>query len=127
MSSWAEDIIANWLNEAQLKYETEKTFKDLKDKGHLRYDFFLPDYWCLIEVDGLQHEETNKYWGGEEQLKDRQKKDKIKDQYAIDHSYHLIRIPTAALNIINKKFLINKIQKRKYSKVTNLGNIIKIS
>lgn len=127
MSSWAEDIIINWLDEAQLKYETEKSFKDLKDKGHLRYDFFLPDYWCLIEVDGIQHEETNEYWGGEKRLKDRQRKDKIKDQYAIDNSYHLIRIPTAAFDVINKDFLINKIQKRKYGKITNLGNVRKIA
>lgn len=127
MSSWGENIIANWLDEAQLKYETEKCFKGLKDKGYLRYDFYLPDYWCLIEVDGLRHEETNEYWGGKERLKDTQKKDKIKDQYAVNHCYHLIRIPTAALNIINKEFLINKIQKRKYGKVTNFSNIIKIS
>ena len=56
--SIGEKNIALFLIKNNIKFETQKTFKDLKNiqKNHnLYFDFFLPDYNILIEFDGPQH------------------------------------------------------------------------
>ena len=43
--------------------------------------FYLPKYQILIEIDGQQHDTVIDMWGGVEGLKDRVKKDKIKNDH----------------------------------------------
>ena len=50
------------------------------------------DQKLLIEFDGKQHFEVVDYWGGEEGLKDRQRRDQIKDEWARNNNMNLIRI-----------------------------------
>ncbi len=58
----------------------------------MRFDFYLPEYDILIEYDGIQHVKPFDIWGGEEGLKLRQYRDKLKTQYAIQKDIPLIRI-----------------------------------
>lgn len=73
------------------------------------YDFFLPNYNILIEIDGI-------YWHGkgisddmlnETQLKNR-KNDKLKNKIAKNNNYKLIRIWGDELENFNLKNTLNK-------------------
>lgn len=57
-----------------------------------RYDFCLPDYKLLIEVDGKQHEMAIDYYGGEEGFKIQQERDFNKERLAVENGYHFLRI-----------------------------------
>ena len=75
--------------------ETQKTYNDLKDKQLLRYDFYLPEFNLLIELDGDHHREAIIYKSKNiaiSNLEDRIRKDKIKDDYAINNNINLLRI-----------------------------------
>lgn len=95
--SKGETKICQLLKENNITFEREKTFKDFiyEDTGfHPKYDFYLPQYNRLIEFDGQQHYQES-FWGKEEgyTLEFRQKRDKIKNQYAKKNNITLIRIP----------------------------------
>lgn len=91
-SSKGEKIIANFLNENNIKYETQKKFIDCKDNRQLPFDFWIPDRNMCIEYDGRQHFEIIEKWGGEEALIDRIKKDTIKDNFCKSKGIDLLRI-----------------------------------
>lgn len=85
---------------------TQKKYKDLKDRGILSYDFYLPEYNLLIELDGDHHRKQVKYTSkdmtelekdmakldAEIRFYDRQRKDRLKDEYARDNNIPLLRI-----------------------------------
>lgn len=54
LKSIGESRIQRILEENKILFEKEKIFKNFKtDNNHYyRYDFYLPDYNCLIEYDG---------------------------------------------------------------------------
>ena len=61
-----------------------------------RFDFMVYNYKgdpYLIEYDGEQHYKAVEMWGGEEGLKERQKRDKEKNEWASANGITLIRIP----------------------------------
>ena len=95
--SKGEIAIEILLKQNNIQYEKEKTFPDLlsiKDnKTPYRYDFFLPQLNRLIEFDGLQHQsnQANNYF--DRSLAELQMVDTIKNNYAKEHGYLLIRIP----------------------------------
>ena len=86
--------------------ETEKGFDNLKDKKRLRYDFYIPKYNLLIELDGDYHREKITYKSKDmtelekylakieanERLQNTQYKDFLKDNYAKDNNIPLLRI-----------------------------------
>lgn len=117
MSS-GEKAVKEWLIGQDIKYEYNKTFDDCRNKQCLVFDFFLPRHNILIEYDGAHHfqpclfgsrEET-----AEEMLGATQKHDKIKDEYAEDNGYKMIRIAdtskgnTSADAEVIKEILTNK-------------------
>ena len=55
------------------------------------YDFYLPKYKTLVEYDGRQHFDQNAGWN--EELEDIQRRDGLKNQWALKHGYTIIRIP----------------------------------
>ena len=54
-SSSLESFCYNWLSYNKIKFNKNKTFKDLKDNGNLSYDFYIPEKNLLIECQGVQH------------------------------------------------------------------------
>lgn len=90
--SRGERFIRNYLNKHSIKYEAQKTFRELKDKQPLSYDFYLPDYNILIEYQGIQHYESVDHFGGEEQFKNQQNHDTLKRSYAKDNGYKLLEL-----------------------------------
>ena len=110
--SIGEQNIEFLLKENNISYIKEFKFNDL---GLYRFDFYLPEYNRLIEFDGKQHfQECGGVWDKNDNLKQRQERDKIKNQYALDNNIDLIRIPYWERDnitidyILGNKFLIKE-------------------
>lgn len=73
-----EEACSTFLVENNISFVREKTFKWLRAKNPLHLDFYLPKYNLAIECQGKQHFKVIKTWGGEDGLKARQDRDKIK-------------------------------------------------
>lgn len=92
----SKDVILakEWLNEHQLAFDTEVTFPDLiapDTKRNLKLDIVISGLSpnVVLEIDGKQHYNPVKYWGGEEWLKRTQFLDSIKDEYFKNHSEYV--------------------------------------
>ena len=90
--SKGEKFIRNYLEENHIKYVPQKKFKDLKDKTYLSYDFYLPDYKILIEYQGIQHYQSEDYFGGKKQFELQNKHDNLKREYAKNNNYKLLEL-----------------------------------
>ncbi len=104
-----ETKVATLLKEANIKYEREKTYSDLK-MGKFRYDFYLPDLNTIIEVNGQQH--YYEVWGGRAGLLKQQENDRRKITYALANKIIMYSIPYWEIDkletsddLFNKKFL----------------------
>lgn len=89
-SSHGENLIRNFLIRHKEEYISQKTFPDcIRNKGLLRYDFYLPSRKLLIEYDGKQHYEEGYRCSD---LNDMHKTDMFKTVYAESNGYRLLRI-----------------------------------
>ena len=108
-----EEHIIKILQKEKIKFQREKTYPDLKF-GYYRFDFFLPQYNLLIEVDGAQHYKFSKLFHKKRQdfLK-AQERDRRKNSYVLAHNIPLYRIPYFEIeniktfqDILQDKFLV---------------------
>lgn len=91
-----ELLVENWLSSNGFKFMSEYKFKDCILKRALPFDICVLDndtIVCLIEIDGIQHYEPCKIFGGNDRYMRQLKVDKIKDDYCKDNGINLIRIP----------------------------------
>lgn len=91
--SHGESRIEELLKSANIVFEKEKSFNDLNyndTTGKPRFDFYVDNKY-LIEYDGIQHYEENKFFALS--LQEQQKRDKIKNMWCMEHKIPLIRIP----------------------------------
>lgn len=104
--SEGEYIIKKILQENNIPFLQEVKFSDLKDKTFLRYDFGILDSHNkiikLIEFDGKQHFDKSSIWYSEELVK----RDKIKNEYAVEHNIPLLRIKYTDKENINLEMLL---------------------
>lgn len=110
--SKGEQKIRSILLSENINFVQEKCFKDCinqKTNGQLRFDFYLPDYNCCIEFDGIQHFKDVGW--KEEHLEDTQYRDKIKNKYCNEHNIILIRIPYFDYSIIDSNYILTRIEK----------------
>lgn len=111
--SKGEEHLIRILRAANIKFEREKTFSDLKG-GKFRYDFYLPFYNILIEVDGEQHfKQVKKFQKTRKEFLHQQENDRRKNSYALANKIILIRIPYWEINnlksfkdLFQDKFLV---------------------
>lgn len=87
--SSGEKSIREFLEKENITYVQEKRFKDCRDNKPLPFDFYLPDYNCIIEFDGQQHFEETGFHNHKETVKH----DKIKNEYCQSNDIHIVRIP----------------------------------
>jgi len=80
------------LDSLKIYYVRQKTFKDLKHKKLLRFDFYIPQLNACIEYDGEQHFKAILYWGDEQAFKELQYRDKLKNEYCISNNIPLLRL-----------------------------------
>ena len=103
--SKGEKKIQAVLDEYKIEYTRFKKFDGCRYKGILEFDFYLPDYHMLIEYDGIQHSIVNEWFGGQKEFDDMQIRDEIKNNFAIENNYTLIRIPYTELDGIERIIL----------------------
>jgi protein-arginine kinase activator protein McsA len=101
-NSLGENKIRNYLEENNIEYIQEKTFKDCKFKKVLPFDFYLPELNTVIEFDGEQHFKKVDYFGGEETFKNTKIRDFIKNEYCKNNNIPIIRIPYYYFNNIEE-------------------------
>jgi len=90
-----ERYAGDYLSMIHIQYEMQKRFNDLRGIGghKLSYDFYLPRFNILIEIQGQQHFNAVKHFGGEKKLKRQQQHDELKRDYAKNNGYYLVEIP----------------------------------
>lgn len=86
LRSYGERFLIKLLENNDIKFISEKTFSDLKEKSYLRYDLYLPDYNILIEYHGEQHFNKNTLYYSDELLRN----DKRKFEYAINSNIKIL-------------------------------------
>lgn len=93
-----EKIFKDFLEENNIQYIYQYSLNQCRDILPLPFDFFLPEYKLLIEIDGEGHYHPCHF----NQISDEKAKktfvitkkhDKIKDEYCANHHLDLLRIP----------------------------------
>ena len=110
IKSKGENLVLNVLEKYSIDYIMFAKFEGLLGIGgrSLSYDFYLPKYNKVIEVQGKQHEQPVSYFGGEDKFLIQQEHDKRKKEYANNHSIELIEIWYYEFNNI-ENIIINKL------------------
>lgn len=90
--SHGEEKIKELLLQNKINFEQHK--KITINNHNYFFDFFV-DQKYFIEYDGIQHfkNRTNGGWNTEDNLKETQQRDEIKNNYCFEQSIPLIRIP----------------------------------
>jgi very-short-patch-repair endonuclease len=103
-SSKGEKEIIKLLKEAELVYIHQKKFDDCVNITNLVFDFYIPDRNLCIEYNGIQHYKSIKYFGGNNGLKIRKKRDNIKKKYCENNkiSFKIIKYNEDIKNKINE-------------------------
>lgn len=89
--STLEFLVENYLKAQNLNYETQKRFDDCRKIKPLPFDFYLPEYNLVIEVNGSQHYYENQVF--KQNLELRQEYDKIKKEYCVENNIKYVEIP----------------------------------
>jgi hypothetical protein len=90
--SKGEKEIAKILDNLNISYERQKTFKDCKNIYTIPFDFYISKFNVCVEYDGIQHFQPVSYWGGVNRYENQIISDNIKNQYCKDNNIKLIRI-----------------------------------
>lgn len=100
LRSKGELKIRQLLTEANIPFEEQKTFSDLRSSKNalLKYDFFVNNQY-LIEFDGEQHDSPTSFFA-HENFEHRKENDQRKTDYAKNNNIPLIRIPYKKLNTL---------------------------
>lgn len=96
--SRGEEKISKILSDNNIVFEKQKYFSNFKYKetnGYAKFDFYLPEYNCLIEYDGSQHfsyrgENT---WNNKTNFNITKQHDIEKNNWCKENNINLIRIP----------------------------------
>ena len=104
-----ELYIIKILKKEKVDFEREKTFSDLK-KNKYRYDFYLPKYNVLLEINGKQHYENIKFfYKNRIEFQKSKERDRRKIAYALGHNIPLYIIPYWEIdNIKSLKDILQK-------------------
>ncbi len=99
--SIGEQIIISLLNNNNIEFQQQKWFNNCRNNltnNLLYFDFYLPNYNCLIEYDGGYHQFG---WLGDEESKNNtQERDNFKNKWCKENNIPLIRIPYTHLEDI---------------------------
>ena len=93
-NSKGENIVKNFLIDNNIKYIPQYTIKECRNINVLRFDFVIckDDDLVICEYDGKQHFHLENCFS-EEEFKNCQIRDNIKNKFCKDNNIKLIRIP----------------------------------
>lgn len=96
------------LDNLNIKYEREKTFDWLENKGKMFLDFYLPQYGVAIECQGEQHivERNDSLLNKNDKFEDKVARDLLKNKLCYSNKIPIIYIftKTHSSNLLNEKF-----------------------
>lgn len=119
--SKGEQLIKSILENENVRYQQEKIFTDLRN-GKLRFDFFLPEFEILIEVDGEGHfQQIKKFYKNRQEFNHAKQNDRYKNSFALARGYRLYRIPYWEIDNIK---IFSDIVQEKYHVTTQWHNDI---
>lgn len=101
-SSSGEEIIIDFLDKNNIKYNYQHSFNNCLYKRNLKFDFYIENKNICIEYDGEQHFRPVDIFGGEESFNIQKKLDTIKNNFCKENNIKLIRIPYFEKENINK-------------------------
>lgn len=112
--SHGELAVVDWLDKNQIKYEQQKTFNGCQDKNLLKFDFYLPDFNCVVEVDGEQHYKPVRFGGMStyraiKEFESAKIRDSIKNEYCKQHKITIVRISYIQIKNGEYKTILNSI------------------
>jgi very-short-patch-repair endonuclease len=95
-------LVEKYLKDNNIEYLKEKRFKDCLKHKPLPFDFYLPEYNLVIEVDGSHHFHVINFHKteqrNEEKFEERKENDEIKNKYCKESGMNLLRIPYCTMN-----------------------------
>jgi len=113
-----EGMVSKILRKMGIQYEGQKTFRECRDKKYLPFDFYIPSKKMLIEFDGIQHFYPTSFSHDksavfrEKCFRVVRRHDKIRNRFAREYGYRLVRVPYWRVNLKNgverflKKYLL---------------------
>lgn len=113
-----EKEIKHLLEENDIKYEFQKTFDWLVNKGHMYLDFYLEDYNIAIECQGLQHFEEVNFGNAKTLLVESKSRDVLKRELCEEHNIEVLYYANYNYNFhysvfTDKEELLKKIKSAK--------------
>lgn len=98
IGSKGERLISKILSERQIKYLAQYSFDNCRNIAPLKYDFYLPDYNCCIEYQGVQHYKPVQFGGisienAQKKFDEATLRDRIKVEYCAKNNIKLLCIP----------------------------------
>ena len=81
--SYPEKFIMSFLDQAGINYQYQLSKTTFKWCGKYKYDFYIKDENCIIEVNGAQHYTKEFTCSGAKSLEEVQRNDKIKKDIAL--------------------------------------------
>lgn len=106
--SIGEESIRQILDKMDIHYVQQKTFSDCINpvtKAKLRFDFYLPDYNCCIEYDGIHHYKEVKIY--KDSVEEVMYRDNLKTVFCYDNNIKLIRISCYDFDKVNESYIYN--------------------
>jgi hypothetical protein len=107
-TSKGEDKVKRILENLEISFKQQYTFKKLINKRKLKCDFFLPDFNLVIEYNGRQHYEPVNRFGGKIGLIETERRDQIKRDYFNENNINLLEIHYLDMDV--EKTIIKTLQ-----------------
>lgn len=100
--------ITNILEDNNIDFQSQYRIKEFNISSPFDFAIFKEKQLIgLIEFDGEQHFRAVACWGGEEQLKLQQERDKRKDDWCKENNIRLVRIPYTEYDNIDIGYLLS--------------------
>ena len=116
--SYSEKFITSMLSQLRIKFQVQLSNITFNWCNKYRYDFYLPEYNCIIETHGIQH---YKYTGLNRTLEEEQENDKIKRELALNNSIKNYIVLDCRES--DMKWIKNSVLNSKLNELLDLSNI----
>lgn len=87
-----EEVVAEYLILHDIRFVSQCIFIGCNGSNPLPFDFYIPKYNLIIEVDGKQHYKKIDYFGNNSSYKKQKEHDAIKENYCKKHKIKIKRI-----------------------------------
>lgn len=119
--SYPEKFLFNFLEQLNIEFITQLNKKTLQWCGSYKYDFYIPNINCIVEVNGSQHYTRGMKHLGGRSLEEEQKNDSLKQNLAKKNG--VIEFIVINCEKSNLEHISNNISESRLSKLFDLSTI----